>query len=524
MPESSPVLSVTPDFHVTWRDPDDAEYSWLLDDAHYDRPMPAMAQEMFAAIMRGQGRRSAFLNGYAYALNRGPTLPGPEMEGRDVFQVWLEEYLPRIKAGCAAIRSRDYAALPADELARALPDIFAEAAALHYLTMTVVQPFLAPAMALLEFCEANLEEDAGALAATVLQESHNATSAAAMALGELAQLARERPPEVARLVREGDVDALRTVAGGREFCELLDAFLQEFGWRAERWSALHIPTWAESPRVALMLIARFLDRPETSPDVTLARAGEGKLQAMAAIEAKLAPDRLREFRSLVERCSAHVPMSEERSYCQLLIWGSLRVPVVELGRRLVAAGALDDANDVAYLSTDEAAGAAGRPDRLQATVAQRKRDLEAWGKLTPPLHVGRPAAARTLNQTQKLFIKHFRGPEERIPQEGGVIRGLAASQGVVKATARVIRDLQDSERLRPGDVLVCGVTSAPWTPLFAIAGAVVTDAGGILAHSAICAREYGIAAVVGTSVGTRVIPDGATITVDGTAGTVTIEE
>jgi pyruvate,water dikinase len=201
------------------------------------------------------------------------------------------------------------------------------------------------------------------------------------------------------------------------------------------------------------------------------------------------------------------------------------VPVVELGGRLLAAGVIDDANDVAYLSTDEAAAAAADTGlRLQEAVSERKQDIEAWQKLTPPLHVGKPAAARTLNQAQKLFVKHFRGPDERILQEGRVIRGLAASQGIVKATARVIRDLQDAERLGPGEVLVCGVTSAPWTPLFAIAGAVVTDAGGILAHSAICAREYGIAAVVGTSVGTRVIPDGATVTVDGTAGTVTIED
>ncbi len=185
---------------------------------------------------------------------------------------------------------------------------------------------------------------------------------------------------------------------------------------------------------------------------------------------------------------------------------------------------LDSPDDVAYLSTDEAAKAAALGDlRLQDTVSSRKQAIDAWLKLTPPLHVGVPAAARSLRPAQRLFVKHFRGPDERVLQEGRVLRGLAASQGVVRGTARVIRDLSDADRLGTGEVLVCGVTSAPWTPLFAIAGAVVTDAGGILAHSAICAREYGIAAVVGTSMGTRMIPDGATVTVDGTAGTVTIE-
>jgi pyruvate,water dikinase len=59
--------------------------------------------------------------------------------------------------------------------------------------------------------------------------------------------------------------------------------------------------------------------------------------------------------------------------------------------------------------------------------------------------------------------------------------------------------------------------------LFAVAAAVVTDTGGVLSHSAICAREYAIPAVVGTQVGTSRIPDGATVTVDGEKGTVRIE-
>lgn len=53
--------------------------------------------------------------------------------------------------------------------------------------------------------------------------------------------------------------------------------------------------------------------------------------------------------------------------------------------------------------------------------------------------------------------------------------------------------------------------------------AIVTDAGGMLSHAAIEAREYGIPAVVGTREGTKLIPEGAMVTVDGEAGTITIE-
>ena len=74
-----------------------------------------------------------------------------------------------------------------------------------------------------------------------------------------------------------------------------------------------------------------------------------------------------------------------------------------------------------------------------------------------------------------------------------------------------------------GDILVCRTTAPPWTPLFAIAAGVVTDTGGVLSHSAICAREYAIPCVVATQIATRMIEDGAMIMVDGSSGVVRIE-
>ena len=67
------------------------------------------------------------------------------------------------------------------------------------------------------------------------------------------------------------------------------------------------------------------------------------------------------------------------------------------------------------------------------------------------------------------------------------------------------------------------MTLPPWVPLFSLAGAVVSDVGGVLSHSAIVAREFGVPAVVGTNVGTTVIQTGQTITVDGNNGVVYLD-
>lgn len=109
-------------------------------------------------------------------------------------------------------------------------------------------------------------------------------------------------------------------------------------------------------------------------------------------------------------------------------------------------------------------------------------------------------------------------------QTGNALRGVPTSPGVVTAPARVLLGPEDFDEMQPGDVLVAGTTTPAWTPLFAMASAVVTDIGGPLSHGSIVAREYGIPAVMGTGIATKRIRSGQTITVDGTAGTVTVAE
>ncbi len=106
--------------------------------------------------------------------------------------------------------------------------------------------------------------------------------------------------------------------------------------------------------------------------------------------------------------------------------------------------------------------------------------------------------------------------------DGDSLKGVAASPGRVTASACVLHGPEDFHLMRPGDVLVAAITTPAWTPLFTRAAAVVTDVGGPLSHGSIVAREYGIPAVLGTGTATERIRSGQVITVDGTAGVVTL--
>jgi pyruvate,water dikinase len=105
----------------------------------------------------------------------------------------------------------------------------------------------------------------------------------------------------------------------------------------------------------------------------------------------------------------------------------------------------------------------------------------------------------------------------------GALRGIPGSPGIVTGTARVIKRSEEFGRLGPGEILVAPFTTPVWTPLFAVAGGLVTDTGGILSHGAIVAREYGIPAVMGVAGASSRVVDGSLITVDGAKGIVTTD-
>jgi pyruvate,water dikinase len=103
-----------------------------------------------------------------------------------------------------------------------------------------------------------------------------------------------------------------------------------------------------------------------------------------------------------------------------------------------------------------------------------------------------------------------------------VLTGLGGSPGSYTGRSRIITGLDQAGKIEPGDVLVAPFTDAAWTPLFLVAGAVVVDLGAINSHAMVVARELGIPCVVSVQDAASRIPDGALVTVDGTAGTVTV--
>jgi phosphohistidine swiveling domain-containing protein len=104
------------------------------------------------------------------------------------------------------------------------------------------------------------------------------------------------------------------------------------------------------------------------------------------------------------------------------------------------------------------------------------------------------------------------------------LHGSIAFRGRVKGRARVILDPSLQTDFVEGDILVTGMTRPEYLHLFRMAGAVVTDAGGVLSHAAITARELKKPCVIGTKVATQVLKDGDLVEVDAEKGVVRVVE
>jgi len=104
--------------------------------------------------------------------------------------------------------------------------------------------------------------------------------------------------------------------------------------------------------------------------------------------------------------------------------------------------------------------------------------------------------------------------------QDSIIKGAVAYAGKAVGTVKIVFEPKKATGFKRGDILVTGMTRPEFLPLMKIAGAIITDAGGILSHAAIVAREMKKPCIIGTEIATKVFKDGDMVEVDANKGTV----
>ena len=528
---------------------------WDWDKIHAPRPLTPLAgdaivmsmAEGFTIAQHGFGSplalRCLMVNNYLYATF-APDPAFPIQSGQDVERYvqeldhfaaktgerWVNEWEPSLMPILHKARTADFLALTDDELAVELEEQLRNVV-YQWTIHGWINLSLVPATALMEFYNAAMQPEDKNEAWQLLQGYPTKSvetskglwrlSRAVKASGLLSQVFQTLAP--AQMIV-----ALESTAEGRQFLAELRAFLDDFGWRSDGIYELADLTWREDPAIPLNTIQGYLALDDQhNPDHTLARATERREELAATVRARLRHDpmKLARFEALMEAAKYNLRVTEDHSFwIDQMGTAAFRRFCLGLGQRLADKGVLSDVDDVFYLYKDELRQALEDGQPRQGLVAHRRAEKERWAKVVPPPHLGEP----TPNNTDPFFVAIVDKMLGLLPVEPStdpnVITGVAASPGVVRGTAKVVRSLTEASKLQAGDIMVCEMTVPTWVPLFATVGAVVADSGGILSHCAIVAREFRLPAVVGTMVGTEVIKDGMTVTVDGSKGIVRIEE
>jgi pyruvate,water dikinase len=546
------TLPVPPEFAFDWDSPEEQTKFWAADLMHWPNGISTLAATMdMPAFGRGLNKAAAALcmpfasiefkpiHGYVYTATIPYSLDPTEMEVRmgqmqqkmmehvpGLLDRWRTAYEPEVRSINDDTLKGDYGKLghrDVSQLIEKLVDKREREGELHFLA---VFPAMGAVMAYEDAYTNLFGTPKAGEHLQLLQGFPNKSYEVGVALWRLAMEARKRSavmriveqvaPEQAHAALAADIET-------KAFHAAVEEFLDAFGWRANELDVAST-TWKEDPTTVYKLLREYAARDDYDPEEENRSMVSARLAREKLLFDKLsgAEDQLNLFRMMLGGAQQYLPIQEDHNF-----WIDQqgvcvqRVPVLEAGRRLVEAKQLATAADAFFLRYDELQDALvnGKSD-MKPFVEKRKREQEKDRTLTPPPALGTPPPPGA--EDNPMQTKFFGGlPEES--SDPRVFNGNAASAGTITGTARVILSLDDGHRLQQGEILVCPATMPAWTPLFAIASAVITDQGGTLSHTAIVAREYGIPAVVGTKVATSLVKDGQTITVDGTAGTVKLE-
>jgi phosphohistidine swiveling domain-containing protein len=525
---------------------------WELDPVHFPRPATRYWTELHpAAFKRGTGEfarsygmlidglEMAYVNGFAYKIVR----PAPESEipkrfaraeevlktkyWREQLRDWNETFKPQSMKAHRALQSVDPEGLSDDALAAHLTRCRDHHAEMLYQHMRFTAAAIVPTGDFL----AHVGDWTGLPPAELLglMRGTSPTSAGASEqLGALIAAIRKDPRAQKLLDSEDDpgrvLEALRGLDGGTGAA--VSGYLDLVGYRLLDGFDISNPFALELPDALRRAIRAAVSGSSVdSSDV------EGKI---AGVREKVPEKHRAQFDELVEEARLTYPIRDERGvFSDIWASGLMRRAALAAGRRLAGKGRIHDTLHIVDAGLDEMRAllsGAGGPSadelakRAEFRASHSSKDAPATlgpPPPPPPDPSGLPPAVARLMRATGVALNALFGSSDA-KHEKHMLRGLAASRGIYEGPARRVSHPSEFDRIVKGDVLVTESTTEAFNILLPLLGAIVTDSGGLLSHSAIVAREYGIPGVVGTREATERIVDGARVRVDGDAGEVTV--
>ena len=297
-------------------------------------------------------------------------------------------------------------------------------------------------------------------------------------------------------ILESSFTEFQSMSGIEEFQAQVAEFLERFGHLSDSGNDFSSVPWRENPDLILRMITSYMQREDKPGEkLTFDQIPVIGLRRWRMARTYRNAQRYRLYR-------------EQISSVYTFGYGLFRESYLALGDSLVRQGILAEREDIFYLYDPEVlsffTGEASGEDFAEK-VSQRKQEMELF---------------RNIELPELIYGDH---PPPVQLSTSQVLRGTPTSRGYYTGQVKNVRGISDFPKVVKGDVIVVPYSDVGWTPLFARAGAVIAESGGILSHSSIIAREYNIPAVVSVA-GALQLNDNTRVTVDGYKGEIVIHQ
>jgi len=304
------------------------------------------------------------------------------------------------------------------------------------------------------------------------------------------------PQSVNSKIYEMDIPRLYRSLEGTAFGKAFSDFLAKFGHFSDASSDFSRAQWSEKPDLVLGMIK---DYKETRPP-------EGNAEGSSLFKN---PSDMITLRLLYSYASKYIEYSKRMSYVQSYGFSFFRETFLHLGRLLKEGGFLRDEHDIFYLTFEELniLCRSGHMPSYRDSIELRKDEMMKYADLVLPEIIYGETSPVPL--TKKNVLTR--------------LVGVAASRGHYEGRVKVVKKVEDFNKVEQGDVLVVPYPHANWAPLFTKIKALISESGGILSHCSILAREYKIPAVVAVSDALE-LKDNMRVVVDGYSGEIIVVE
>ena len=428
-------------------------------------------------------------------------------------QRWLTEIRPARIAANRAVQEVDVDRLDGTALATHLRACLANAAAGSVAHFILLGAYNVPVGRFVVACDGWGIDRSMALDLLAGASPASSCASAVGGIGEACAAAGIEPTSL---------DAIRSASP--QAAAALDAVLVDHAWRVLADYTPRGCTLAELPELLVSAVRRgvmpVIDGVDPAPVRTLVP------------EASRA-----DFDDLLDQARAAAFIRDDNvGPCFMWPMGLLRRALLAVGRRMVDAGRAQDPTDALWISSQDLEAFldhGGGPDatavagRVAAVAAAEESGAPAhlgWSEGDPPDPAVFPAAVATLTSAFLLVLDLEMPQQSRDAAAGDRgLTGVGVGRGRYRGRAVVARTVEEAaDRLEPGDVLVTTLTTPAYNVTLMTCGAVVTEQGGLLSHTALVARELGMPAVCGIAGACASIPDLAQVEVDAEAGEVRI--